>query len=803
MNSFYWIAEYGKVMAAYIFLMYIWPSVVFHDYLKKKSRGIRFCFCITFQVILINTVVLGLGLLHILHGWILAVLFYGTFILAVIRQINFGIGGTEIFRKLLMGTCGIRLFCSNMRVKFTKWCKNKLEQMNQNTAGRKMEFLLLQVIVIFGMLYFGYGTYYDKAYGCGDLYVHHSWIYGLMQGKPFSAGVYPEAMHCFVYCIHVLFGVKIYSILLLLAGIHIPVFLICAYLFFRELFVWRGTAVLTLAAFLTVNLLTPDAVESMSRLQWTIPQEFGLYTEFLCALFLLRCLKEDFSDIPKGIRNKWKWFMGKDNLILFSFALAASFAIHFYVTIMAFFLCVVVALGYFFSIFRKKRLLPLVTAVTFGMLIAIAPMGAALAAGIPFQGSIGWALDVIKGGSGQSEEEQNQMSPQGAADRQGDTGKVIGIGENLIAAPGTLADSGVRVKMGTADKTVSKRITLFSSIKKRVLRIYRYGYKRLFLAKRAEWILALSAAGICIWMLFRLIAGITALVWRGRGRETVFIHWLDGYPLLVLMSMVFLLCYGAKYIGLPPLVDGVRLCSTTHMLALAVVLIPVDLILGLLSKTGINKILPIVMLLGTGGIYMGTQQLDIYHSYLFNWSTGYNSCVNVTNKIMNEFPDNAYTVVSTTNELYQVIECGRHEEIFNFIQRINGDNYTLPTEYIFVYVEKKPFSFAQIHFPKGPDWLARGSYGKEMGHEYSEGKNYLAGSIAGKNPDQMKMPFGRLSDIYEELESRTVVEARAHAWYEKFSKLYPRDTKVFYEDDDFCCYMVRQNPYRLYQLEVK
>ena len=53
----------------------------------------------------------------------------------------------------------------------------------------------------------------------------------------------------------------------------------------------RYTILLILAAFLTLDLVCVDEVFSMSRLQWTLPQEFGLYTQFLCALFLIRYLR--------------------------------------------------------------------------------------------------------------------------------------------------------------------------------------------------------------------------------------------------------------------------------------------------------------------------------------------------------------------------------------------------------------------------------------------------------------------------------------------------------------------------------
>ena len=62
----YWISQFIQVLIGYIFLMYLWPSVVFRKKLSGKSLTYRFAFCSTVSVLLINAVVLGLGLIHIL-----------------------------------------------------------------------------------------------------------------------------------------------------------------------------------------------------------------------------------------------------------------------------------------------------------------------------------------------------------------------------------------------------------------------------------------------------------------------------------------------------------------------------------------------------------------------------------------------------------------------------------------------------------------------------------------------------------------------------------------------------------------
>ena len=82
----YWILEFIRVGIGYIFLMYLWPSVVFRKHLSGKSLTYRFAFCSTVSVILINTLVLSLGLFHILDGRIVFFLFFGIFIASILKE---------------------------------------------------------------------------------------------------------------------------------------------------------------------------------------------------------------------------------------------------------------------------------------------------------------------------------------------------------------------------------------------------------------------------------------------------------------------------------------------------------------------------------------------------------------------------------------------------------------------------------------------------------------------------------------------------------------------------------------------
>ena len=85
MDTWYWALEYVRVFFAYVMILFVWPSVVFRDYLRGRSRTVRFSFCVTVPVVLLHTVVLSLGVFHILYGWLIAVLFYGTLLLVLLR----------------------------------------------------------------------------------------------------------------------------------------------------------------------------------------------------------------------------------------------------------------------------------------------------------------------------------------------------------------------------------------------------------------------------------------------------------------------------------------------------------------------------------------------------------------------------------------------------------------------------------------------------------------------------------------------------------------------------------------------
>ena len=792
----YWVFEYGKVLIAYIALMYIWPMVVFRRYLAPKSRTYKFAFCTTVQVILINTVVLLLGLVHILNRWTMILFFYGGILVSLLWKRKFTGEGIQRVRQVLVGTRGVKLFLlqaiSSMRHALRRGVKN----LWRSSKGKRLEYLLLGVVVLFGMIYFSYGAFVDHSYGFGDMYTHHAWIYGLLEGKIFSAGIYPEAMHCFIYAMHQLFGIRVYSCMLFVAGIHVSTFLIAIYCFLKEVLKSRYTSLLIIASFLVLDLMCIDEVFSMARLQWTLPQEFALYTQFLCALYLVRYLRTDRN--PRKESGKRKWVVWDENLFLFMMALAASFAIHFYVTIMAFFLCASFAVFLLHRIFRKGNFRSLVAAVFAGIFIAAAPMGVAYATGIPFQGSIDWALNVI---SGEDTKEGRTQQAEAILNTE--------QGETVLPSATETKDSNTSLNGQSSDahangtEITQKTIPLTERLKRLAIKVwdvtekkseglYSYGYATLYGEERADWILRFTALAAGIGVVCCLIA---LLIHR---KIKIF---FEGYLGLTLASIAFMILYAAPFLGLPELIAGARVCSTGQLLILAMMFVPVDLFLYLIGLTVIRVVLPMVSIVLTGAIYVGANYFDVYHGFLYNELTRYNSVVDVTNNIIKNFPQYSYTIVSPTDELYQVIEYGRHEEIYNFVKVIQSNAYSLPSEYIFLYVEKKPIQYAQSHFYTGPEWLAKEKYTQYYTMYFSEGNQLNQSTISDDYADRDFMFFLKESQNYSDLASRTILESKLNRWCKQFEHKFPNDINTYYEDDDFVCYVIRQNTSRLFNLE--
>ena len=773
----YWIVEFIKVLSGYIFLMYLWPSVIFRKKLSGKSLTFQFAFCSTVSILLSNTIILGLGLFHILNEGIVRWIYYGTFFLSIFKEKELRRYIFAHIKRTLSGTQGWKLLIFRQAESLKIIIVNSFQQLNKKIKGRRIEYGILFVLIVFAVAYFSYGAFQCHSYGWGDMYVHHAWIYGLKEGKIFSAGIYPEAMHCFIYCMNDLFGISVYSCMMFLGEIHVSALLLAIYCFLREVMKSKYTVYLVLAAFLTIDMVCVDEIYGMSRMQYTIPQEFGLYTQFLCALYLVRFLRRNPEE-GKAKRKVWN-----DDLFLFMTSLAASLAIHFYVTMMAFFLCAAIAIFGIVKVFKKENFKSLVIAVLAGMIISAAPMVLAYASGIPLQGSLNWGMNVMNGTDtkeGRTQQAQSIASENNAEtssqnESESQSSESIQQESGVQSSQSVTSEEKQQTETNDAleqEQTSQKksRKTIWEYIKM----VYKYGYAQLYGDTRAKWLLG-----------FTLIAGIlSAINWiitAIRFRKLPFELYLG----ITAASVIFMILYAAPFLGLPEIIAGARLCLTEQVLLLSMMALPADEVLFAIGRRKMACILPYLSVLGVAAIYAGTNYFGVYHGYLYYELTRYNSVVNLTNRIASEYPKQRYTIISTTDEIYQVIESGWHEEILDFYYKSKLEKYYIPTEYLFFYVEKNPIQYAQYHFFAGPRWLAQKKYSQYYKYSnavISEGSAIKSSKISEDVLGEPLTDMGKASDAYSNLKNRTILESELYFWCQDFKARLPYEIQVYYED---------------------
>lgn len=790
MDIWYWVSEYGKVFCGYLFLMFLWPSVVFRGHLRKRNKTYCFCFCVTAMIVIVNTTVLFLGLLHMLNQKLIAGIFYGIFIFSLLKNIVVyldrryrtimeakfpdvrtlhGRYRSVVIFILFFIVCysytkravhclsfdylkRIRK-CNWHRVRFR--IKEKIWSLGRSVNSVFWKYGIPGIVIIFGMMYFSYGAFQVYSYGAGDLYVHHEWIYKLIEGRIFSGGVYPEAMHCFIYCLNTIFGVRVYSILLFLQGIHVAVFLLSVYFLLRKIFRWQYTSVFVIMLFLCLDLSNADLINSMYRLQMTLPQEFGLHTVFICALYLINYLGSEHTVVRKGKTSKNYW---DENLFLFMLALAASIMTHFHVAIMLFIICASFAVFLLKKILNRKYFIPLVFASFCACLIAVVPMMGALAQGIPFNGSINWAIKAMSGDEGRGLRYQEE---QAGDDESDEKDEIKDIKKNAV---------------GNISNILPK--------------IYKEGYVALYGGARALFFLCCAVLAICVCVLGK----------RERFRSLGEV--CSEYPAVILASGLFALVYAAPMIGLPDVIPEGRFFAPGHMMVLAVAAMPVDLVLFYLSRSYNRFILRIISLLTVIGIYGITNIFGCFRGYLFYQITRYNAAASVTESIINTFPKHSYTIVSPTDELYPVIQYGWHEELLKFVEDCEKEEYSILSEYVFLYVEKRSLSYGQSHFLQGPAWFGKEKYLTPYWNTYY--KRY-PGCVASQSPEiaatqvseelaEGDIPvYSNAWLMYSQADKRAVLESKLYTWCQHFAEKYPSALNIYYEDDDFVCYYFRQN----------
>lgn len=752
--------RFVSIFAAYTGLTVLLPAIMFRRILAGRRLSEQFLMCYTFGNFYIINIVFAVQLLHISSFWTLVlftavpgILIWSRVNRVSLRELCMKTG--IVCKKILQGSMGIKGFLYRVKNRSMAVLKKAVWLFYCEVVCNTLQWILAGAVI--AALFWIYGRQLILTYGycASDIPVHLNWINQMSRGNLFASGVYPFGFHCMVYYLHAVFGFDTYVILCVfylvqVFFIHI-VLLAMLKLLCRSLYLpYAGIMVYILGSFW--------ARQTYSRFGSSLPQEFGMIFVIPSVYFLIRF----FQTEKKNLKNR------ETKLILGCFALAFSLtlAIHFYGTMIAGLCCIGIAVGFCTRFLNKEYFRRIMLTGIISIFLAVLPMGIAFAGGTPLQGSLGWGLSVINGDSSDTEDTSENEAAQKQAmeemaarlieNTQNSNSESVQTGEIPIiteAPKHSLTDKAREIpkKMKNLREMMIRRIQEF------------------IINSREQWCAYAVLAGIAVLILLGLMFIILRRITYGEMLMSA------GFCMGIL---TLLLCAGN--LGLPVLMDPAR-CSIYYVYLLIVsITVLGDGLLYLIfmpriltiSRNVVSFILTVSM--AAGMIHQGLVKTpDFISDYVSN---GAFTCL--TN-IIKENKDETWTIVSVNDETQMGLDHGWHYETITFLRKqehINKDTkLIIPTEKVYFFIEKIPLNYSVVYSGSGQ-------------------------SISKKGASQSLPNSGGIG-MYQG-EGRWILMSRMYYWAQAFMEMYPNETKVYYESEDFVCYVISQNMYHQYNFAI-
>ena len=754
------ILRFAGIFAAYTGLTVLLPAIMFRRILVGRGLSEQFLMCYTFGNFYIINIVFAVQLLHISGFWTLVlftavpgILIWSRVNRVSLRELCMKTG--IVCKKILQGSMGIKGFLYRVKNRSMAVLKKAVWLFYCEVVCNTLQWILAGAVI--AALFWIYGRQLVLTYGyrASDIPVHLNWINQMSRGNLFASGVYPFGFHCMVYYLHAVFGFDTYVILCVfylvqVFFIHI-VLLAMLKLLCRSLYLpYAGIMVYILGSFW--------ARQTYSRFGSSLPQEFGMIFVIPSVYFLIRF----FQTEKKNLKNR------ETKLILGCFALAFSLtlAIHFYGTMIAGLCCIGIAVGFCTRFLNKEYFRRIMLTGIISVFLAVLPMGIAFAGGTPLQGSLGWGLSVINGDSSDTEDTSENEAAQKQAmeemaarlieNTQNSNSESVQTGEIPIiteAPKHSLADKAREIpkKMKNLREMMIRRIQEF------------------IINSQEQWCAYAVLAGIAVLILLGLMFIILRRITYGEMLMSA------GFCMGIL---TLLLCAGN--LGLPVLMDPAR-CSIYYVYLLIVsITVLGDGLLYLIfmpriltiPRNAVSFILTVSM--AAGMIHQGLVKTpDFISDYVSN---GAFTCL--TN-IIKENKDETWTIVSANDETQMGLDHGWHYETITFLRKqehINKDTkLIIPTEKVYFFIEKIPLNYSVVYSGSGQ-------------------------SISKKGASQSLPNSGGIG-MYQG-EGRWILMSRMYYWAQAFMEMYPNEMKVYYESEDFVCYVIPQNMYHQYNFAI-
>lgn len=724
--------------------------------LRKRLRGERLCvrflaYLLTGNFYLIN-LVFALQLLHISNRVTLILFTVVPAVWAAIRLNRLDVREQildmiKIARRFFDGTMGVRLFVGNLYLGVLRGVRRAAGRVKGSKSGL-LDWACTAAVLILLLYLFGTNLFQNFGYCASDIPVHNYWINELGNNNIFAAGVYPYGFHCVIYYLHEVFGIETFVLLRLFAFIQTVLVHLVLLAFLKIVCRTKYMPYLAFVLYTLADYWNPDVVK---RYYSSLPQEFGMIFILPAAAFLLLFFPARKQEQgKKGVRLHSTRY-----LVLFAMSFSMTLAVHFYNTMIIGLFCLGIAVGYLGLLFRRAYFGRIMLAGVISVFVAVLPMGIAVATGTPLQGSLGWGMNIIKGTSGQEAPDTADPSAQPPAPFEEGNSQEGGNSQDGEASSGR-EDTAARKpgKLPLGQRVQNLAAALRNSVQMNMLSQITPGAVNL-------WLLLVP--------LLALFGGGYFFLKEGRAYGCALIS----YAVFLLLLLVLLI---SSRLGIPALMEPVR-CSIylSYMLAAAAALCAdaaVSLMPWKRAAHWASLAVPAVLAVWIAASGWAKEPLSVT-------ALETNGAITCLTNILREEKDWMFTVCSANDELRMVEDYGYHYESITLLREMEGsrqENYlTIPTPRIYFFIEKIPGDYTMSYEGSGRTVSDEGA-----GHA---------------------LPNDAGLGVYKG-ESRYIVMSRMYYWAQAFRELYPTEMRVYYETEDFVCYVLEQNPYRLFDLAV-
>ena len=780
------ILQFISVFGAYTFLTVLLPAIVFHHKFREERAIVRLFLYLTIGNFFYINLVYLLQILHIsnrftlITGTVLGVFFAISRVHKMPPRESFRAVKTILY-KLLSGTLGYRLILGSIKDKIKKVALEIVERTNNSIKKNFLDWVLAALVTVVFLWIYGTTKLEIFGYTASDMPVHNYWVNAMGNGinnaknnDIFVAGVYPFGFHCIIYYIHAVFNIETYILFRIFSLVQV---LFIHYVLLAFLRGCCKTRYLPYGAVIVYILASFWGSNAYLRYYSTLPQEFGMIF-ILPSIYFLFCFFEVRKKEVSGILEKgsMKYLIG------FAMSFSLTFSAHFYDTIVAGILCVGIAVGYFFRLFRKAYFGRVMLTGIISILIAILPLGTAFAMGTRLEGSLYWAMSVISGDSEEETSSDEQETPD-IQETETDNSHTEATSTDVQnpGGPGGTADwqntaedaspSGGEPNKGLIQRLTEKLQNLREKGSNDAKAVYE-GLKTQVITKGSD--------SLCRFVFFCMgvmaVFGILYLLGKDKEYGGILLSLSSGILFMMLMLV-------AGKIGLPNLLETGR-CSlyTTYLLPVLPVM-AADVMLWTsfewMEKPAVRNGISLAMTVSWVLILIaaGKVRFPSEISGLEPFET--NDAITCLTNIIKENKVGTYTICSANDELRMVQDYGYFYEIINFLREMEGEEaeeiLTIPTEYVYFFIEKVPIDYT-------------------VPYERS-------GQVISKEGAAYRLPMGSGLGLYQ-AKNRWILMSRMYYWAQAFQNLYENEMRVYYETDNFICYQVTQNPYRLFDFSI-